>query len=56
MPGFGKTKSDEQISHPVHYVRSLGTQPQRAAVPGSQAGDVLTGGVTRPGARAWRKP
>ncbi len=27
MPGFGKTKSDEQIWHLVHYVRSLGTQP-----------------------------
>ncbi len=29
MPGFGKIHSDEQIWHLVHYVRSLGTQPQR---------------------------
>lgn len=56
MPGFGKTKSDEQIWHLVHYVRSLGTQPQRASVPGPQPGDVPTDGVTRLGARAWRKP
>ena len=29
MPGFGKIHSDEQIWHLVHYVRSLGQQPQR---------------------------
>ncbi len=27
MPGFGKTQSDEQIWHLVHYVRSLGQPP-----------------------------
>jgi mono/diheme cytochrome c family protein len=56
MPGFGKTKSDEAIWYLVHYVRSLGTQPQRASVPGSQPGDVPTGGVTQLGPRARRKP
>jgi len=56
MPGFGKTKSDEQIWHLVHYVRSLGTQPQRASVPGSQPGDVPNGSMTRLEAGAWRKP
>ncbi len=29
MPGFGKVHSDEQIWHLAHYVRSLGTPPQR---------------------------
>lgn len=29
MPGFGKTRSDEQIWYVVHYVRSLGAQPAR---------------------------
>ncbi len=28
MPGFGKTRSDEQIWHLVHYVRSLGAGRQ----------------------------
>jgi len=28
MPGFGKTRSDEEIWHMVHYVRSLRAQPQ----------------------------
>ena len=28
MPGFGKTRSDEQIWHMVHYVRGLRAQPQ----------------------------
>lgn len=29
MPGFGKTLSDEDIWHLVHYVRSIGSTPQR---------------------------
>jgi mono/diheme cytochrome c family protein len=29
MPGFGAIHSDEQIWHLVHYVRSLGGQPDR---------------------------
>jgi len=28
MPGFGKTLSDEDIWHLVHYVRSIGSAPQ----------------------------
>ncbi len=28
MPGFGKTLSDEDIWHLVHYVRSIGSTPQ----------------------------
>jgi mono/diheme cytochrome c family protein len=28
MPGFGRTRSDEQIWHLVHYVRSLGARRQ----------------------------
>ncbi len=28
MPGLGRTRSDEQIWHLVHYVRRLGARPQ----------------------------
>ncbi len=50
MPGFGRTKSDEQIWHLVHYVRSFGPPPQRGSL-----SDKPLGGAKRWGSRAWRR-
>ena len=56
MPGFGRTKSDEQIWHLVHYVRSLGPPPQRGSLSDARPGDLPSGSAEGWGARAWRRP